>query len=65
MIYDGQCAELCGRNHANMFARVIGMRFDDYQAWYDRKAVEDIETAREQAAQTPRGDRGHDRRAAQ
>jgi cytochrome c oxidase subunit 2 len=33
VIYTGQCAELCGRNHANMTARVIGMRFDDYQRW--------------------------------
>ena len=24
VIYHGQCAELCGRNHANMYARVIG-----------------------------------------
>ncbi|HKH16081.1 MAG TPA: cytochrome c oxidase subunit II, partial [Solirubrobacteraceae bacterium] len=23
--WDGQCAELCGRNHANMYARVIGL----------------------------------------
>ena len=23
-VYKGQCAELCGRNHANMVARVIG-----------------------------------------
>jgi cytochrome c oxidase subunit 2 len=51
VVYEGQCAELCGRNHANMVARVIGMRFRDYQAWYDRK-VQEIERAREQAAQT-------------
>ena len=51
VVYDGQCAELCGRNHANMFARVIGMRFDDYQAWYDQ-TVQDVDTAREEAAQT-------------
>ena len=29
VIYHGQCAELCGRNHANMFARVIGMPYDE------------------------------------
>jgi cytochrome c oxidase subunit 2 len=40
VIYSGQCAELCGRNHANMLARVIGMSPDDYKAWYQRKAAE-------------------------
>jgi cytochrome c oxidase subunit II len=51
VVYDGQCAELCGRNHANMFARVIGMRFDDYQAWLEQ-TVQDVKTAREEAART-------------
>jgi len=51
VIYNGQCAELCGRNHANMIARVIGMRFPDYQAWVQRKANE-IKQAQEQAAKT-------------
>jgi cytochrome c oxidase subunit II len=51
VVYEGQCAELCGRNHANMYGRVIGMRFDDYQAWYDQ-TVQDVEQAREEAAQT-------------
>jgi cytochrome c oxidase subunit 2 len=51
VVFEGQCAELCGRNHANMRARVIGMRFADYRAWYERKFRE-IEQAREQAART-------------
>ena len=51
VVFDGQCAELCGRNHANMIGRVIGMRFPDYKAWVDRKA-EEITSAREQAAET-------------
>jgi cytochrome c oxidase subunit II len=38
VIYSGQCAELCGRNHANMTARVIGMRMDDYKRWLAGKA---------------------------
>jgi cytochrome c oxidase subunit II len=50
VVFDGQCAELCGRNHANMIGRVIGMRFPDYKAWVDRKA-EEIKSAREEAAQ--------------
>jgi cytochrome c oxidase subunit II len=47
--YHGQCAELCGRNHANMEANVIGMRYPDYKAWYDRKASE-IKAAQQDAA---------------
>ena len=38
MIYEGQCAELCGRNHADMLASVIGLPYDDWMAWYDQKA---------------------------
>jgi cytochrome c oxidase subunit II len=51
VVYEGQCAELCGRGHANMYARVIGMRFSDYRAWYRDKAAE-IARAREQASET-------------
>jgi cytochrome c oxidase subunit 2 len=45
----GQCAELCGRNHANMEARVRAVPFDEYQAWYDRQAA-DIKAARDAGA---------------
>jgi cytochrome c oxidase subunit 2 len=48
-IWPGQCAELCGRNHANMEARVRAVPFDEYQAWYDRQAA-DIKAAREAGA---------------
>ena len=37
-VYKGQCAELCGRNHANMLAEVVALPFDDWQAWYDEEA---------------------------
>ena len=47
--YAGQCAELCGRNHANMLARVKAVPFDQYQAWYDRQAA-DIKAARDAGA---------------
>jgi len=47
--WKGQCAELCGRNHANMYARVIALPFDEWQAWYDRAAA-DLKAAREAAA---------------
>jgi cytochrome c oxidase subunit 2 len=48
-IWPGQCAELCGRNHANMEARVRAVPFDEYQAWYDRQAA-DIKAARAEGA---------------
>jgi cytochrome c oxidase subunit II len=50
VVYEGQCAELCGRNHADMLARVIGLPFDDWQAWRERKA-EELEAAQQEAAQ--------------
>jgi cytochrome c oxidase subunit 2 len=50
VIYEGQCAELCGRNHADMVARVIGLPFDEWQRWREQKA-EDLATAQEEAAQ--------------
>jgi cytochrome c oxidase subunit 2 len=50
VVYEGQCAELCGRNHANMLGRVIGLPFDDWQAWRERKA-EELQMAQEEAAQ--------------
>jgi cytochrome c oxidase subunit II len=47
--YQGQCAELCGRNHANMLAEVVALPFDEWQAWYDREAQE-IKDAEQYAA---------------
>ncbi len=47
--FEGQCAELCGRNHANMLARVRAVPFDEYQAWYDQQAA-DIKAARDAGA---------------
>jgi cytochrome c oxidase subunit II len=32
-LYKGQCAELCGRNHADMTARVRVVSPDEYEAW--------------------------------
>jgi cytochrome c oxidase subunit II len=49
VIYTGQCAELCGRNHANMYARVIGMRAGDYKKWYADKVAQ-VKQARQAAA---------------
>jgi cytochrome c oxidase subunit 2 len=49
VVYTGQCAELCGRNHANMYGRVIGMRMADYKKWYAQK-VQEVKTARTDVA---------------
>ena len=46
--YPGQCAELCGRGHANMFATVKAVPFPEYQRWYDAQA-ESVKSAREEA----------------
>ena len=69
-VFEGQCAELCGRNHANMFAKVRAVPFEEYQQWYDATAEaitqaqqegarqrEEIEGPQEgQAAATPTDD---------
>ena len=48
-VYKGQCAELCGRNHANMVAQVRALPPAKFQAWYDaQKAL--IRKADDQAA---------------
>ena len=48
-VFRGQCAELCGRNHANMYARVRAVPFDEYQRWYDTQAAA-IQSARDEGA---------------
>jgi cytochrome c oxidase subunit 2 len=35
--FSGQCAELCGRNHANMVASVKALTPDEFSAWYARQ----------------------------
>jgi cytochrome c oxidase subunit 2 len=52
-LFFGQCAELCGRNHANMTARVRAVSVQEYQQWIDRRKA-DITTAEQQAAQQRR-----------
>jgi cytochrome c oxidase subunit 2 len=36
-VYRGQCAELCGRNHANMVAQVRAVSPTEYQSWVDEQ----------------------------
>jgi cytochrome c oxidase subunit II len=38
-VYTGQCAELCGRNHANMLGAVHALPPAEYQEWYRRQAA--------------------------
>jgi cytochrome c oxidase subunit 2 len=53
-LYTGQCAELCGRNHADMTARVRVVTPQEYTAWLDQQrsdiaaADRDVQTLREQ-----------------
>ena len=49
--YQGQCAELCGRNHANMLARVRVVSVEEYQDWIEQRKT-DIKTARERQAES-------------
>ena len=39
-VFRGQCAELCGRNHADMLAYVRAVRPEHYQAWLATKQRE-------------------------
>ncbi len=39
-LYRGQCAELCGRNHADMVAQVRALSPDDFKAWLESKKRE-------------------------
>ncbi len=47
--FRGQCAELCGRNHANMLAHVRAVTPEEYEAYIERKGRE-IEQANDEAA---------------
>jgi cytochrome c oxidase subunit II len=48
--YHGQCAELCGPNHADMRAKVVAMSPDDFQSWARQKR-EEIQAAGEGLAE--------------
>jgi cytochrome c oxidase subunit II len=48
--YRGQCAELCGRNHANMIAAVRAVPVDEYRSWVSRQ-LQQIQQANQEAVQ--------------
>jgi cytochrome c oxidase subunit II len=51
-VFTGQCAELCGRNHANMTAQVRAVTPAEYERWLDQRKA-DIKAA-DRAAQEER-----------
>src|SRR5918992_2123601 len=46
--YDGQCAELCGVEHANMLASVEVLDADEFDAWVDQRAADTSELGEEE-----------------
>ncbi len=38
--FRGQCAELCGRNHADMIAKVVAIEPDEFETWLETKKRE-------------------------
>jgi cytochrome c oxidase subunit 2 len=49
--FRGQCAELCGRNHANMIAHVRAVTPDQYEAYIERRKREIADANRGAAEQ--------------
>ena len=57
--FRGQCAELCGRNHADMVARVVAMAPAEFKQWLADKQ-RDIDAANKDAPEAAcRGGQGH------
>lgn len=48
--FRGQCAELCGRNHADMVAYVRAVKPAEFEAWLDERQ-KDVQEANEAAAE--------------
>jgi cytochrome c oxidase subunit 2 len=54
-IYRGQCAELCGNNHADMRAQVHAVTPAQFRVWLNTQRQEILNSQRELAAQRKRG----------
>jgi cytochrome c oxidase subunit II len=54
-VYKGQCAELCGDNHADMRARVVAVPVDQYQAWVEKQRTNILAAQKALAAQRKAG----------
>jgi len=46
-VYEGQCAEFCGIQHALMLGRVISMTADSFEAWVSEQAASGGDLGRE------------------
>jgi cytochrome c oxidase subunit II len=57
--FTGQCAELCGFNHADMRAAVKAVTPEEYEAWADQQAS-DIEESGKLLAEQRKGREGED-----
>ena len=53
--YWGECAELCGENHADMRARVIALPVDQYKTWVENQRRNVLAAQTELAAQRKAG----------
>jgi cytochrome c oxidase subunit II len=53
-VFSGQCAELCGRNHADMTARVLALPYGEWKTWLANQtkniAAADVAAQAQQAA---------------
>ena len=60
--FRGQCAELCGRGHADMVANVRALSPPDFEAWLDRerRAIRQANAAAQQQRRDVEGDRSTD-----
>ena len=57
-VYEGQCAELCGRNHANMLATVRVVSPAEYEEWYDAQIERIADARKQQQEDRPKYDAG-------
>lgn len=44
-VFDGQCAEFCGTQHANMLFRVVVQTPEEFEAWLTNQAAPPVEPA--------------------
>jgi cytochrome c oxidase subunit 2 len=59
-VYGGQCAELCGRNHADMTARVRVVSPTEFESWISRQKSQIAAANRDAQKQRKILDAGHD-----
>jgi cytochrome c oxidase subunit 2 len=67
-VFTGQCAELCGRNHADMTARVLALSYPDWKLWLANQtkniAAADVLAQAQRAALVHQEQAGHNTAAA-